>query len=308
MILWLWMSFLKTLISLCWPMFYPLQVNETDHIIQDFCINQKDSTWWFWAKTGRWKERGIEWETWVCIRRLKDYVHFQRYNLHAFCVDPYRDPWPRICAVLDWDSILCHVSNRYDWKHFAFDYHHIRTQSPSAHVHFPRHARSHRYCSQHKHCAQDAWNLLVSCNRDIFWFLLASNVAHPHISVHRIRHPPSHGPGPLCSHLLSTQTCCHLLSPVSHSNSSYGNTQGCHSCSTMPSTDKVSITILPYNSHLSFLLWTYGCCETGCRKYQGQQNLWFVCSLHCCWAWHCINHVVLHTDIHHSFSSASEGG
>ena len=139
MIMWLWMSFLKTVISLCWPMFYSLQVNETDDIIQDFCINQKDSTWWFWAKTGRWKERGIEWETWVCIRRLKDYVHFQRYNLHAFCVDLYRDPWPRICAVLDWDSILCHVSNRYDWKFLAFDYHHIRTQPPSAHVYFPRH-------------------------------------------------------------------------------------------------------------------------------------------------------------------------
>ena len=148
-------------------MFYPLHVNETDDIIQDFCINQKDSIWWFWAKLGRWRESRIEWETWVCIRRLKDYVHFQRYNLHAFCVDPYRDPWPRICAVLDWDSILCHVSNRYDWKFLTFDDHHIRTQPPSAHVYFPRYIRSHRYCSQHKHCAQDAWNLLVSCNRFI---------------------------------------------------------------------------------------------------------------------------------------------
>ena len=31
-----------------------------------------------------------------------------------------------------------------------------------------------------------------------------------HISGYSIRHLAGHGPGPLCSHLLSTQTCCHF--------------------------------------------------------------------------------------------------
>ena len=112
--------------------------------------------------------------------------------------------------MLDWGSILYYVSHCYDRKFFASDHHQIRAQPPWAHVHFPRHARGNWYCTSYQCCAQDAWNLLVSHTRDIFRLLLASNVAHSHISGHRIRHLAGHGPGPLCSHLLSTQTCCNL--------------------------------------------------------------------------------------------------
>ena len=57
-------------------------------------------------------------------------VHFQHHSLHAFCVDTNRDPRPRVCAVLDWDSILYYVSHCYNRKFFASDHHQIRTQPP----------------------------------------------------------------------------------------------------------------------------------------------------------------------------------
>ena len=85
----------------------------------------------------------------------------------------------------------------------------MRSQPPWPQVHFPRHARSQILYFLPVLCPR-CWNLLVSCTRNIFWFLPASNVAQSHISGHRIRHLAGPGPGPLCSHLLSTQTCCHL--------------------------------------------------------------------------------------------------
>ena len=53
----------------------------------------------------------------------------------------------------------------------------MRSQAPWDQVHFSRHARSHRYCASYQYCAQNSWNFLVSCTRNIFWFLPASNVA-----------------------------------------------------------------------------------------------------------------------------------
>ena len=96
----------------------------------------------------------------VCVRRPKDTAYFQHRSLHALCVDTNRDPRPRVCAVLDWDSILCPVSHCYDQKCLAYDHHQMRSQPPWAQVHFPRHARSHRYSTSYQYCAQDAWNLL----------------------------------------------------------------------------------------------------------------------------------------------------
>ena len=145
----------------------------------------------------------------VCVRRPKDTAYFQHRSLHALCVDTNRDPRPRVCAVLDWDSILCPVSHCYDQKCLAYDHHQMRSQPPWPQVHFPRHARSQILYFLPVLCPR-CWNLLVSCTRNIFWFLPASNVAQSHISGHRIRHLAGPGPGPLCSHLLSTQTCCHL--------------------------------------------------------------------------------------------------
>ena len=66
----------------------------------------------------------------VCVRRPKDTAYFQHHSLHALCVDTDRDPRPRVCAMLDWDSILYYVSHCYDRKFFASDHHQIRAQPP----------------------------------------------------------------------------------------------------------------------------------------------------------------------------------
>ena len=206
--------------------------------------NHIHSVRWLWMKIGSSRGSNTDREMFfVCIRRPKDTAYFQHHSLHAFYVNTNRDPRPRVCAVLDWDSILCPVSHCYDQKCLASDHHQMRSEPPWAQVHVSRHARSHRYCTSYQYCAQDSWNLLVSCTRNIFWFLPASNVAHSHISGHRIRHLAGHGPGPLCSHLLSTQKCCHLTHFLV-TQIAAAVTQDCHSCNSILSTDKVPVSVL----------------------------------------------------------------
>ena len=46
--------------------------------------------------------------------------HIQWLSLNALCTNTHRDSWPGVSAMLDRDSILCHVPYGSNWEYSNF--------------------------------------------------------------------------------------------------------------------------------------------------------------------------------------------
>ena len=200
--------------------------------------NHIHSVRWLWMKIGSSRGSSTKRETFfVCVRRPKDTACFQHHSLHALCVDTNRDPRPK--------SVQCWIGTPFFVLYLIAMF---RNASLLIIIKWDPSLHEPKYMFPGMLAVTDIVLLPsivpnMSCTRNIFWFLPASNVAHSHISGHRIRHLAGHGPGPLCSHLLSTQKCCHLTHFLV-TQIAAAVTQDCHSCSSILSTDKVPVSVL----------------------------------------------------------------